>query len=215
MFGVICAGRPIQTNIQQIENNKFIFVLENALTINHIVIFLLPDKSFHDNFGATVHFQYSGKSFQLLGGLSNKKPSAIFRLKNISITNNLNSEADEMLDSAESLSISAILGISIEPLLSIEQQLSSLSTIQENQKKLEKSKEVSLLIPSVQVTLQKIMTNLYNFIVGFATSQLPQGSMLLTNIQIDNTYIPLKVFQDWYSKFSSKLSVDPNFLEKE
>ncbi|KAG4304057.1 hypothetical protein PORY_002580 [Pneumocystis oryctolagi] len=215
MFGVICAGRPVQINVQQIENTKFIFVLENASLINHLVVFLLPDKSFQDNYGATVYLQYSGKSFQLLGGLSNKKPSAIFRLKNASNIDNTNTE-DEMLDSSEpSHSISAVLGISIEPLLSIEQQLSSLSMTQQSQKKIEGFKGNSLSAQSMQVILQKIMTNLYNFVVGFTTSQLPHGSQLLGNIQIDNTYIPLKAFQDWYSKFLSKLSIDPNFLEKE
>ncbi|KAG4302314.1 hypothetical protein PCANB_001594 [Pneumocystis canis] len=216
MFGVICAGRSIQTNVQQIEDTKFIFILENAALINHIIVFLLPDKSFQENFGATVHFQYSGKSFQLLGGLSNKKPSAIFRLKNVPGSDNTNFGEDVMQDSLEfAQPVSAVLGISIEPLLSIEQQLLSLSTVQQSQKNLENSKEISLPAPSIQVIIQKILTNLYNFIIGFVTSQLPHSAQLLGNIQIDNSYIPLKAFQDWHSKFSSKLSVDPNFLEKD
>ncbi|KTW30863.1 hypothetical protein T552_00574 [Pneumocystis carinii B80] len=215
MFGVICAGRPIQTNIQQIENNKFIFVLENAASINHIIIFLLPENFFQEGFGATVYLQYPGKQFQLLGGLSNKKPSAIFRLKNASNSSNANTEMEEMQDVSESSqSIAAVLGISIEPLLSVEQQLSSLSMAQQDQKKLQKS-EVSRPVPPIQTIVQRIITNLYNFIVGFTTSQLPHGSQLLGNAQMDNTFIPLKAFQDWHSKFSSKLSMDPHFLEKD
>ncbi|QSL66708.1 hypothetical protein MERGE_001092 [Pneumocystis wakefieldiae] len=211
MFGVVCAGRPIQTNIQQ-----FIFVLENAASINHIIIFLLPDNFFQDDFGATVYFQYPGKQFQLLGGLSNKKPSAIFRLKNLSDSTNTNPEMEEMQDVSESAqSVTAVLGISIEPLLSVEQQLSSLSMAQQDQKKLQKSVQVSRPVPPIQVIVQRIVTNLYNFIVGFTTSQLPHGSQLFGNAQIDNTFIPLKAFQDWHSKFSSKLSIDPHFLEKD
>ena len=96
MFGCCVAGRLLQTNLQQIDETHACFELPNAETINHICVFLigtgaswptyftscsitdqirppagLADSDitvpFPEGYGATVHFFWPGKGFQLLG----------------------------------------------------------------------------------------------------------------------------------------------------
>ena len=55
MFGCVCAGRMVQTNIIQLDPQKYMFELQDATNINHLVVFLL-NQPFPLGFGATVHF---------------------------------------------------------------------------------------------------------------------------------------------------------------
>jgi len=41
MFGCVVAGRPLQTNLQQVDETHALFELPNASTINHLCVFLL------------------------------------------------------------------------------------------------------------------------------------------------------------------------------
>lgn len=85
MFGCVVAGRLLQTNLQHIDETHAIFEVPSASTINHICVFLLGTSApiilfvrcyrlteallvpFPDGYGATVHFHWPGKGFQLLG----------------------------------------------------------------------------------------------------------------------------------------------------
>ena len=102
MFGLIITGRPISTNLKQIDATHFTFQLENAQTIKHLVVFLLNPLPV--GFKVTVHLHWPSKEWVLLGILSNDKPSAIFKVTL------QNSSDDEMQVEA-----TAELGLSIEP----------------------------------------------------------------------------------------------------
>ena len=85
MFGCCVAGRPLQTNMTQVDETHAYFELISASTINHICVFLLGDGEgpllyaivdgfsccvivlFPEGYGATVHFLWPGKGSQLLG----------------------------------------------------------------------------------------------------------------------------------------------------
>ncbi|KAG0306887.1 hypothetical protein BGZ99_001637, partial [Dissophora globulifera] len=129
----------VQTNLQQVDVNKFTFQLDDAENINHIVVFLLGTVPFQQGFAATVHLLWPNKTWQLLGMLANDKPSAIFRLKaatpskqHASFTG-LGSGGDMAMDQASSGSSSsgaivATLGISIEPIDAVLAQVASRSS---------------------------------------------------------------------------------------
>src|SRR5277367_3281157 len=149
-------------------------MLEDAANINHIVVFLLPDSTpipssspsppptranphsaavLPPDTAATIHYQWPGKPFLLLGGLSNSKPSAIFALKG-------KSNATSPMDASPTIT----LGISIEPLAAVESQLQALQ-----------STAVVLrgtMPPPTGVIAQRIARNLFNFLGGFATEGL-------------------------------------------
>ncbi|KAK9373501.1 uncharacterized protein V1513DRAFT_402860 [Lipomyces chichibuensis] len=202
MFGAICAGRAVQTNLQQIDETKFVFQIEDGARVNHIVVFLLPGTVLDPSVAASVYFQWPGKPFQLLGAISNSKPSAIFRV-NQGTAALMTSSVDDMVDdipSAEPITIS--LGISIESAAQVDAQLNELhAKTNGNSTALvtRTTQKVPVDPNSTAALASKIMTHAFNFLSGFATS---------------DGMVSLKSFNDWWQKFQGKLVRDPQFLER-
>ncbi|KAJ2225808.1 hypothetical protein IWW45_007723 [Coemansia sp. RSA 485] len=203
MFGCIVAGRLVQTNLQQVDANKYVFELPDAHNINHIVVFLLGTIPFEPGFGATVHLLWPNKNWQMLGALSNEKPSSIFRLKSV-----VGQDGQPMPN------ISAELGISIEPLQSVEQQLQQMRGQQQQQPAA--STTSSALVPaasgslSLQVARQfaeRTMQNLYEYATSYAKS--PDATMGLLGSNAPVQVLPVKAFDDWFQSFLRKVQRDP------
>jgi Protein of unknown function (DUF775) len=57
----------VQTNLQQVDVNKWVFELPDANNINHITVFLLGTIPFDAGYGATVHILWPNKDWKLLG----------------------------------------------------------------------------------------------------------------------------------------------------
>ncbi|GBC08190.1 hypothetical protein RclHR1_07960006 [Rhizophagus clarus] len=209
MFGCIVAGRLIQTNIQQVDVNKYVFELPDAATINHIVVFLLGTIPFDPGYAATVHFLWpgNGSGWKLLGMISNEKPSAIFRLRGTTISSSsafgtrlLTSGINTTQFGANISSITATLGISIEPINVVEEQVLSLP------------QQINASIPEYTTQIStNVLKNLYNYATSFATSIVPFDAQ---KIGIGNSYISTKIFQDWYDGFTRKVMMDPNIVLK-
>ncbi|KAK9466484.1 hypothetical protein V1512DRAFT_208451 [Lipomyces arxii] len=209
MFGAICAGRPVQTNLQQLDTTKFMFLIEDGAKVNHIVVFLLPGTVLDPNAAASVYFQWPGKPFQLLGAVSNNKPSAIFRVNQSK--NALHSTAtasiDDMVDDNASTvaPITISLGISIEPASEVEAQLAQMRGAFSNADSdptnalVVRNQAKTPVDPNSTAALaNKIMSHAFNFLSGFATN---------------DGMVSLKSFNDWWQKFQGKLAMDPQFLQ--
>ncbi|KAG0088710.1 hypothetical protein BGZ93_005245 [Podila epicladia] len=199
MFGCIVAGRLVQTNLQQVDVNKFTFQLDDAENINHIVVFLLGTVPFQPGYAATVHLLWPNKTWQLLGMLSNHKASAIFRLKaarppNTGSTGHPSDMAMEGDSTGSGSSpITATLGISMEPIDVVMSQISSMSSTSSSSTTTTSSMSSipsNALVPlsvagsssspdSVAAVAQKVMSHLYNHVTSFATAVLPPGSTVL------------------------------------
>ncbi|KAK9472361.1 uncharacterized protein V1510DRAFT_417300 [Dipodascopsis tothii] len=193
MFGAICAGRPVQTNVQQVDGDKYVLEIEDGARVNHIVVFLLPGAAMDPSVAATVYFQWPGRPFKLLGAISNNKPSAIFRVNQAPAGGS--ADADEMIDDAAP-PVTISLGISLEPAAAVEAQLAQL---QAPSTALVRAARPAPDPNSTAALAGKIMNHAFNFLSGFAT---PDGM------------ISLKAFGDWWSKFQGKLAVDPQFLDR-
>jgi hypothetical protein len=129
MFGCIAAGRPVQTNLVQVDSSKYVFELSHAETINHLVIFLVGEQ-FPQGYGATVHFlwpQQQNPQWSFLGILTNEKPSAIFKLGQKSLNKSSEMLLDEDPAFVATTTAVAQLGISIEPIQNVlsQQEMSS------------------------------------------------------------------------------------------
>ncbi|KAI8987972.1 hypothetical protein BDF20DRAFT_910525 [Mycotypha africana] len=201
MFGCVAAGRLVQTNLQQVDVNKYVFELSDAQSINHIVVFLLGTIPFEPGFAATVHLHWPNKEWQLLGGLSNEKPSAIFRLK-----------TKESVVNLSQMSTNATLGISIEPIDAVQQQLATL-----NQPTTASSS--ALVKPGVSVSqvgqmASRVLENLYNYVTSFTVQNIPVTSIPIGQLT-ENGYLSLKAFQTWYDNLSRKIAANPNYLIEE
>uniref|UniRef100_A0A667Y247 Protein Hikeshi n=1 Tax=Myripristis murdjan TaxID=586833 RepID=A0A667Y247_9TELE len=83
MFGCLVAGRLVQTDAVQVSADKFVFNLPDYESVNHVVVFMLGTVPFPDGMGGAVYFSFpaaGGQVWQLLGFITNDKPSAIFKI---------------------------------------------------------------------------------------------------------------------------------------
>ncbi|KAF9442143.1 DUF775-domain-containing protein [Macrolepiota fuliginosa MF-IS2] len=205
MFGCCIAGRLLQTNLQQVDETHALFELPQASAINHICVFLLGTIPFPDGYGATVHFFWPGKGFQLLGMLSNEKPSAIFRLRG-TFTSNPTSASSHTQNafsstySAQNLDagLTAILGLSIEPLDQIQAQMSMLNSVP--------ARDTPDLTKDPSLFADRIVNHLFNYVSSFIG-----GSGKVT----PDVMIPMSVIGKWYENFLSKVRAGGiGFLER-
>lgn len=219
MFGAICAGRPVQTNIQSISATQFVFHLPSPKTINHLVIFLLPDTILPPTHAATIHVRFPGQqAFHLLGAINASKPSAIFRVRGLA---GFASDDDGMSDAGAGNGVEdeVILGISVEPVEMVEQQLQQLPNhgvagsgvgvgMAENGgnsgMELVKAQPPKTQTQTV-VLARRIIKDAFNFLSSFAAAPIGGGDEV----------VPLKAFQEWWNKFEKKVVYDPSFLERE
>jgi hypothetical protein len=90
------------------------------------------------------------------------------------------------------------LGISVEPTANIEQQMMQL----QNEKQVNSAALVKAG-PSTRVLAQRIISHAFNFISSFSGNVGGQE------------VVPLKSFQDWWTKFELRIKNDPSFLERD
>jgi len=208
MFGCVVAGRLLQTNLQQVDETHALFELPAASSINHISVFLLGTIPFPEGYGATVHFHWPGKGFQLLGMLSNEKPSAIFRLRGTFTSNSTPSQNafSSIVQAAPTASdVTAILGFSVEPLPQIQAQMASMPPSNPpgtGGAILKQGSDATLLA-------ERIVKNLFNYVSGFVPGG---GSGMVT----PDSVVPMGVIAKWYEKFLFKVKAGGvGFLERE
>lgn len=197
MFGVLASGRLVNTNVQQAAPNQFFFTLEHVEGIHHIVVFLTGQIPFAEGFGGSIYFGWSIGSdiaWQLLGYISNDKPSAIFKISKVKPTEVSISPfgGDTMETVGEVSAQNALLGISVEPMALILQQTPADNT------------QPSTVEPFVDFT-QKMLQNFINYAGSFAVNPA------ITRLSPNETYIPSSVLERWYANFQHKLQMDPNF----
>ncbi|KAJ2361644.1 hypothetical protein H4S02_011602 [Coemansia sp. RSA 2611] len=131
----------------------------------------------------------------MLGALSNDKPSAIFRLK-ATITPE---------EAASMPGVNAELGISIEPIEAVEQQLQQMRQQPgaSNNAMVVAQKQQS---PSAQGALQfaeRTLQSLFDYAMSFATR--PDASMGAFGSGAAVQVLPVKAFEDWYNNFLRKI----------
>ena len=152
--------------------------------------------------------------FMHLHRLSNEKPSAIFRLRGTFTPSNPNSTItaaqnafsvqslnDQNTFQPQSQDVTAILGLSIEPLSDISMQVQTLPS--------------SLVKPGVDlirdptVLAERIVKHLFNYISSFTGD----GSGMMMSPQ---AVIPIGVIAKWYETFLNKVRAGGvGFLERD
>ncbi|KAJ7231971.1 hypothetical protein C8J57DRAFT_1384349 [Mycena rebaudengoi] len=189
MFGCCVAGRLLQTNLQQVDETHALFELPAASSINHVCVFLLGTVPFPEGYGCTVHFFWPGKGFQLLGMLSNEKPSAIFRLRGTftsqAATSAQSTFSSSALGAAGPSDVTAVLGLSIEPLADIAAQLSTTVA---------KPDAAASGLRDPTVLAERIVKHLFNYVSGFSGTAVTQASV-----------VPMTLIVRWYESFIGKV----------
>lgn len=150
-----------------------------------------------------MFIQFPGsQDFRFLGALANEKQSAIFKVHNVPsgmLGGGVAADRDAMIDEGATPAATAqghiTLGISIEPVASIQAQL---ATLQQERNVGSGSSAIVKAPLSTKVLAQRIAKNAINFLTSFSS---------------DPAF--LKAFQQWYDKFTRKVEVDPGFLERD
>ena len=204
---------------------------------------MLPENVLPPDTAAGVYMQLPGSAeTKFLGAIANEKPSAIFKV-NLPLAANggkSGQETDVMIDAAnipsedpvaaagtaatpwttqsngdQSLAAGNInLGIAIEPIASIQAQMATLQTqVQSSSTITNNARPPNHPFPeqpgaevsgqATKLLAQRIIKDAFNFLASFAGSA-PNGQEV----------VPLKSFQDWWSKFERRVENDPHFLEK-
>ncbi|KAJ1309143.1 hypothetical protein OPQ81_004816 [Rhizoctonia solani] len=215
MFGIVVAGRLLQTECQQIDETHVAFTIESAANVNHICVFMLGTVPFPPGYAATVHFHWPGKGFQLLGMISNEKPSAVFRLRGSYTPAQLQSHST--LSSAAAIGgpvpatndVTAILGIAVEPIQVVEAQTNAISNLVQTglstDNRLVKPGSQGLSDPTVLA--ERIVKHLFTYLSSFVSDP---GSLSA------DTVIPLNIIRRWYDNFLAKIrSGGVSFLENQ
>src|SRR3990167_4905538 len=175
MFACIVSGRLVTTDFKQVDTCKFmteIILPPGEGEFKHLCVFLTGQAPLPDLSAAALYISWGPdfSTFNFVGHLTNQKPSAIFKLT---------------LPQIETQSL-ARLGVSIEPLQNLTQQL----TTNANKKN-----------ETQQTTALKVAKNLVNYASSFTTGG-------------NNQSIPLSVIEKWYTSLQEKLKYDPNFIDK-
>jgi len=214
MFGLICAGRPVEANPQAVTEAQYAFKIPAAPAFNHIVVFILPGVQLPEGTAACVYIQIRpSQEFKLLGGIGPGKESAIFKVSGVKTTETAPNEldVDVMTDDATPgngnvpTGCEIVIGVSIEPAAQVEAQI---STLKGPQSAGQSANGPSTALvgqmsstggrPTTKVMAQRIIGNAFNFLASFGSDM-----------------VPLKAFQDWWTKFEKKVDLDPSFLERE
>lgn len=195
MFGCLVAGRLVQTDAVQVSSDKFVFTLPDYENVNHVVVFMLGTVPFPAGMGGAVYFSFpdpvsGGPVWQLLGFITNDKPSAIFRISGLKVGEG-GAHPFGSVAPAASASVAQV-GVSVEALDQLAQQTPVSGAT------------VSTVDSFLHFT-QKMLDSLFNFAASFAVTQ----AQMTPNPT--ETFIPSSCVLRWYENFQRRLAQNPNF----
>ena len=217
-FGLLLPSRPVLVNPTVISPSQYAFTLPSMPSFSHIVAFLLPGTTLPDGTLAGVYILLPGTpAFRFLGAIGTEKQSAIFRVSGggsvgsdgdaVRVNDMMDADETSTTDNGTAVDGDITVGISIESASTIALQLESLKATE--------SSSSTALVPvkghlqtvpiSTKVLAQRIIKNAFNFLASFAGTTGAGGQEV----------IPLKSFQDWWSKFERRIENDPGWLERE
>ncbi|KAL2853316.1 DUF775-domain-containing protein [Aspergillus pseudoustus] len=218
MFSVIIPGRPCLTDIVAVDtqpngqSTKFAFNFPLAPHFSEIVVFFLPGTVLPPDTAAAIYIQYPGADFRFIGALANEKPSSVIKVSPPRRTES--QDEDQMLDAGgmngDNSSMVATLGISIEPVQVVAPQLAALEaetgsgSVAGNELVRQTPQQRGI---STKVLAQRIIGSAFNFLASFSESSDPMRG--------GQEVVPLKAFQDWWTKFERRVNADPTFLERQ
>eukprot|EP01117_Protostelium_nocturnum_P008119 TRINITY_DN2895_c0_g1_i1.p1 TRINITY_DN2895_c0_g1~~TRINITY_DN2895_c0_g1_i1.p1 ORF type:complete len:216 (+),score=64.56 TRINITY_DN2895_c0_g1_i1:118-765(+) len=212
MFGCIVAGRLVQATPQMVSENKYMFLLENGSSINHLVVFLTGQTPLPQGYGAGIYFGWPPYSdWKFLGFISNEKPSVVFKVGQSSPSVHVNHGLVEVEMASAEPNVTVQLGISLELLSTLEAQV--------QQKKVAAGVNSGALVVAnsgigggsglsmadMAKFATKTLQNLRDYALSFAVK--PAGA----NVEA----IPTDTFTKWYNSYAAKCQKDPDFWRKD
>lgn len=198
MFGILVAGRLIQTDFQQIGTKQFLVTIPDADNVNYVSVFMTGTIPFPEGMAGLVYFSWpdpdAPPQWQLLGYLSNDKPSCVFKISNLKKNFTVEPQSGLLQFNQQNISHFAQIGISVETVDLVQQQMSFVDRTASNQ----------TLFTEFS---QKMLQNFVNYVSSFAVTQ----AQMTPNP--NETFVPLSVLQNWYQNFERRLALNPYFWQ--
>lgn len=183
-----------------------------ADTINHVVVFLTGLTQLPLGSAGCIFFSLPDPNappvWNYLGYLTNDKPSAIYKLSNLTsshLRNNTSTTAPTNVQMAFNFTQAPVvhvaqIGISIEPLESVLQMVPAIDTAASN-------------VNNFTEFINKSIGNLYNYCSSFSRNASEiMGNPFQSSGPSNNTqYVPLSTIQTWYENYTRRLAFDKNF----
>ena len=127
MFGVIVAGRLVQTDFTTLDATHEALLLVDADSINHLCVFMTGLQALPADVAAAVYISFpttssdqSPADWHYLGYVTNEKPSAIFRIARLRHSPSMYTfTGAQLLAPAVVQQSQAQLGIALEPLADV------------------------------------------------------------------------------------------------
>ncbi|KAM9777783.1 protein Hikeshi [Neosynchiropus ocellatus] len=197
MFGCLVAGRLVRTDPVQVSSDKFVFDLPDYESVRHVVVFMLGTVPFPAGTGGAVYFSFPDPAgggrpvWQLLGFITNDKPSAIFKISGLRASDGGQGPFGFVASSSAAPSVAQV-GVSVEPLEQLAQQIPA-------------SSAAVSTVDSFLLFTQKMLDSLFNFASSFAVTQ----AQMTPNPS--ETFVPSSCVLRWYENFQRRLAQNPNF----
>lgn len=200
----------MDTNFQQVDANKFLVTISNADSLNHVVVFLTGLIPLPTGTASCIFFSLpdpnAPPAWHYLGHLTNEKPSAIYKLSNLTVSHIRNNQiAVQSGQMAFNYSQAPVLhvaqiGISVEPIDSVLQMVPAVETSASN-------------INTFTEFINKTVGNLYNYCSSFSrtTNELIGNPFQASQPSSNTQFVPLSSIQNWYENYTRRLSNDQNF----
>ncbi|KAL3982176.1 hypothetical protein ACH3XW_46125 [Acanthocheilonema viteae] len=198
VFGVIVAGRPIQTDFVQVSRTEFVIEVADSGSANHVVVFLTGIAPFPADVGGTVYIRWpkigTEMNWHYLGYIANEKPSAIFRVAQLHKMDAVHGGLFiSNISTNGNAAGNAQIGISVEPLTVITSKVPAEGTTISQQ---------SSFMEFAEKMLQNFVNHLQSFAVRLPRPENPGESA---------DFISASAVQSWYTNFSRRLQQNPEF----
>jgi len=204
MFAIVVSGRLVQTEFEQVDVNKWLITIPNVDTINHIVVFMTGQSPLAPDLGASIHYSSPNPNqpvsvWRYLGQINNEKPSAIFKITNLKEINP--NQCSGFFSNQQAVANYAQIGISVEPLITLNAQIPEVIKNGDNQ-----------LVLANQVDKRLDPSNLILFATKTAESLFHHVASFATQIAgINEQIVPVSAIESWYNNFKRKLESRPYF----
>ena len=240
MFGLVIAGRPVTdpSALRSFSPNEHAFIVPDHPPFSHIVVFIAPGTAVPPDAAVGVFIKFPKQAglaeepaFQLLGGLSAEKQSAMFRVSGLrdkgstsqgAVVGFVNRTAEVDMDADEpsadagpgtvpSTGGDIVVGLQIQPAAQLVPQLAALdkgptgpalATGASNAGVMTRYQPPHAALPP-NVLAQRIIKNAFNYLASFARGRAGEE------------VVPLRSFEQWWRKTESRFDSDPGFLERE
>lgn len=191
MFGYIVSGQVPNASFERVAETQFLANLTIHAESVHIVVFIT--EPFPEGYGGAIYFNWPNPepTWQYLGYITNSKASAIFRASQLKGSG---TAGQGSMFGVTSGGTHPQLGISVLPLQEIEQLVVT-------------NDNTAQTVASNVQFVQKMLDNLYNYVSSFAVTQQQMQPC-------GDQWVKTSTLNQWYERFKSKMSNDPNFWKK-